>query len=58
MVYVRAIVVAENTASMRVVEKGGLSELGVVMWEGEPVWLAGRMSGREELRIWGGWLVE
>jgi len=56
-VYVRAIVNAPNAASLRVVEKAGLREVGVYVWEGEKVWMAGRWTGREELRIWGAWLL-
>ena len=57
-VYVRAIVNVPNKASLRVVEKVGLKELGLFVWEGEEVWMAGKWTGREELSIWGRWLAE
>lgn len=57
-VFVRAIVVEENAASMKVAQKSGLKDCGGYVWEGEKVFLAGRWSGREELRVWGSWVSE
>jgi len=51
------MVVSENKASLGVVGKAGLRELGVFVREGEGLWLGGKWSTREELRIWGGWVV-
>jgi hypothetical protein len=57
-VYMRAIVNAENPASLRVLSKGGMKELGVWEWTGEAVWLAGKWRERGDLHIWGMWLIE
>jgi RimJ/RimL family protein N-acetyltransferase len=57
-VYVQAVVDASNGGSLGVMRKSELSELGVHVWEGEEVWMAGGMKGRMELSIWGMWLVE
>lgn len=57
-VYVRAIVNAENPASQRVMAKSGMTELGMYVWEGKAVWLAGRWTDRSDLHIYGSFLRE
>jgi RimJ/RimL family protein N-acetyltransferase len=57
-VYLRAVVNVENGASLGVVRKSGMEDLGAWIWEGEEMWFAGEWRERTELRIWGGWIVE
>lgn len=57
-VYVRAIVNAENPASRRVMAKAGMTELGVYVWTGKAVWLAGQWTERSDLHIFGRFLLE
>jgi len=57
-VFLRAIVNSENPASQRVMEKGGMKELGVHVWEGEKIFVAGRWRTRDELHVYGTFLVE
>lgn len=56
-VYVRAIVNGANSASLKVVRKVGLVERGVYEWTGR-IWLAGGWRTKDDLHIWGGYLVE
>ena len=57
-VYVRAMVNAENPASLRVMEKTGLKRRGEFEWKGEPIYLAGEWRVTGTLVIWGMMLVE
>lgn len=57
-VYVRATVNAENAASQRVMAKTGMTELGVYVWKGKAVWLAGQWTERSELHVFGMFLLE
>jgi RimJ/RimL family protein N-acetyltransferase len=57
-VYVRAIVNAENPASLGVMRKSGMGDLGLWQWTGEKVWLAGEWRDQSDLFIWGMWLIE
>lgn len=57
-VYVRAIVNKENPGSLRVMAKTGMTELGVYVWTGNPIWLAGKWTERSDLHIWGMFLVD
>lgn len=56
-VYVRAIVNMENEASLKVMRKSDVRELGVYDWSGEKIWLAGRWRMEDRLVIFGGVLV-
>jgi RimJ/RimL family protein N-acetyltransferase len=57
-VFVRAIVNDENPASQRVMAKCGVPELGVHVWGGEGLWLAGRWRTTDSLHIFGKFVVE
>lgn len=57
-VYVRAIVNEENPASMRVMQKTGMTEKGIYEWTGQPVFLAGKWVERSSLHIYGMHLLE
>jgi RimJ/RimL family protein N-acetyltransferase len=57
-VFVRAIVNAENPASRRVMAKCGAKGLGVHIWDGEGLWLAGRWRTTDSLHIFGMFVVE
>jgi RimJ/RimL family protein N-acetyltransferase len=57
-VFVRTIVNAENAASRRVMAKCGGKELGVHVWEGESLWLAGKWRTTDILHIFGKFVVE
>ena len=41
--YIDGVVSPDNPASMKVLEKAGLKQIGLNAWEGEPVFLAGAM---------------
>ncbi|PSN73225.1 hypothetical protein BS50DRAFT_568803 [Corynespora cassiicola Philippines] len=58
-VWVRALVNQLNGASQKVMQKvGKLTEMGVWVWEGEEaVWVAGEWRVRDEVLIYGGWIV-
>ncbi|CAO2647261.1 Nn.00g081830.m01.CDS01 [Neocucurbitaria sp. VM-36] len=57
-VYVRAIVNDENPASLAVMKKLGLQNMGVWEWTGEAIWLAGKWTDRSRLWIFGKFLIE
>ena len=57
-VFIRAIVNAENPASLRVLAKCGMQELGVHVWDGEGLWLAGRWRTTDNLHILGKFVRE
>ncbi|KAI4119118.1 MAG: hypothetical protein LQ345_000927 [Seirophora villosa] len=56
--YVRAIVNDENPASLRVMEKTGVTNRGIYEWTGKPVFLAGRWQEHSRLHIFGRQLLE
>ncbi len=51
--YVRAIVNQCNPASMRVMDKTGMSKKGIYEWTGKAVFLAGEWRERDSLHIFG-----
>lgn len=57
-VFIRSIVNSENPASQRVMVKSGMKELGVHIWEGEKMFVAGKWRTRDELHIYGTFVVE
>jgi RimJ/RimL family protein N-acetyltransferase len=57
-VYIRVVVNAENPASQRVVVKTGMEELGVYVWSGERIWIAGKWRTTDRLYISGKFLKE
>lgn len=57
-VYLQAVVDKENSGSKRVMEKSEMKSLGEYRWEGEEVWMCGRMRGWMEVCFWGTWIVE
>jgi RimJ/RimL family protein N-acetyltransferase len=57
-VYMCAIVNVENLASLGVMRKSGMGELGVWEWTGKEIWLAGKWRDKGYLCVWGMWLVE
>ena len=56
--YVRAIVNEGNPASLRVMDKTGMTKRGVYHWTGKPVFLAGEWTERSTLYIFGLHLLE
>jgi RimJ/RimL family protein N-acetyltransferase len=56
-VYIRAIVNEENLASMRVMEKTGMTKRGVYEWRGEKVFLAGQWRTQGLLHVYGVYLI-
>lgn len=56
-VYVRAIVNDGNPASLRVMEKAGVTRKGLYYWTGK-VWLAGGWREEDDLHIFGMYLLE
>ncbi|KAF2852050.1 GNAT family acetyltransferas-like protein [Plenodomus tracheiphilus IPT5] len=57
-VFVRAIVNAENPASQRVMAKVGMPLLGIYEWNGEAIYIAGQWREKDELNVYGMFLVE
>lgn len=57
-VYVRAIVNEENPASLGVMRKLGLQNMGVYEWTGEAIWLGGKWTERSRIFIFGKFLIE
>lgn len=57
-VYVRAMVNAENPASLRVMAKTDMKRRGEFEWKGQPIYLAGEWRVTGTLVIWGMMLVE
>ena len=57
-VYIRAMVNAENPASMRVMDKTGMTKMGVFEWTGSPIFLAGKWREQDSLHIFGMHLLE
>lgn len=57
-VYVRAIVNEENPASLGVMRKLGLQDMGVYEWTGKAVWLGGKWTERSRIFIFGKFLIE
>jgi len=55
-VYCRVIVNAGNPASLKVMQKLGVREMGVYKWTGK-IWLAGGWRFEDDLHIYGKWLV-
>ncbi|KAF2678682.1 hypothetical protein K458DRAFT_376283 [Lentithecium fluviatile CBS 122367] len=55
-VYCRVIVNGGNPASLRVMRKLGVREMGIYKWTGK-VWLAGGWRYEDDLYIFGKWLV-
>jgi RimJ/RimL family protein N-acetyltransferase len=55
-VYCRVIVNAGNPASLRVMRKLGVREMGIYKWMGK-IWLAGGWRFEDDLHIFGKWLV-
>ena len=51
--YVRAIVNQLNPASMRVMDKTGMTKKGIYNWTGKPVFLAGEWREQDSLHIFG-----
>lgn len=56
--YIRAIVNEQNPASQRVMDKTGMTKLGVYEWTGKAVLLAGEWRERDSLVIFGMHLLE
>ena len=56
-VHVRAIVNEGNPASLRVMEKTGMTKCGIYVWTGK-IWLAGEWRERDNLHIFGMHLLE
>jgi RimJ/RimL family protein N-acetyltransferase len=56
--YVRAIVNEGNPASLRVMDKTGMTKLGVYTWTGKAIFLAGEWRERDSLCIFGMYLLE
>lgn len=56
--YIRAIVNDGNPASMRVMQKIGMTKRGVFVIENRPVFLAGQIRDHHELHIYGRRLLE
>ncbi|KAF1847934.1 uncharacterized protein K460DRAFT_374893 [Cucurbitaria berberidis CBS 394.84] len=57
-VYIRAIVNEENPASLGVMRKLGLQNMGVWEWTGEAIWLGGKWTDRSRIWIFGKNLIE
>ncbi|KAF2838720.1 hypothetical protein M501DRAFT_1004531 [Patellaria atrata CBS 101060] len=57
-VYVRAIVNAENPASLRVMEKSEMAMRGIYEWTGKAIFVAGQWKERDTLHIFGGYLMD
>ena len=56
--YIRAIVNKDNPASVRVMDKTGMTKSGVYTWTGKAVFLAGEWRERDNLYIFGKHLLE
>ena len=56
--YIRAIVNGGNPASLRVMDKTGMTKRGVYDWTGKAVFLAGEWRERDSLHIFGMHLLE
>ena len=56
--YVEGIVNAGNPASLRVMDKTGMTKRGVYEWTGKAVFLAGEWRERDSLHIFGMHLLE
>ncbi len=56
--YVRAIVNEDNPASLRVMDKIGMTKRGVYDWTGKAVFLAGEWQERSSIHIFGMHLLE
>ena len=56
--YIRAIVNVGNPASLRVMDKTGMTKRGVYDWTGKAVFLAGEWRERDSLQIFGMHLFE
>ena len=52
-VYVRALVNAENPASLGVMRKTGMTFKGIYEWKGEALFLAGEWTERSSLHVFG-----
>lgn len=48
----------ENPASLRVMEKTGMTENGIYVWTGKAVFLAGQWQERSSLHIFGMYLLQ
>lgn len=56
--YVRAIVNEDNPASLRVMDKIGITKRGVYEWTGKAIFIAGEWRERDSLHIFGMHLLE
>jgi RimJ/RimL family protein N-acetyltransferase len=56
--YIRAIVNEGNPASLRVMEKTGMTKRGVYDWTGKAIFLAGEWRERSSVHIFGMHLLE
>lgn len=56
--YVRAIVDEDNPASMRVMDKTGMTKRGVYEWTGKAIFIGGEWRERNSLHIYGMYLLE
>lgn len=56
--YIRAIVNERNPASLRVMEKVGMSKRGVYNWTGDAIMIGGEMRTQDNLHIYGRHLLE
>ncbi|KIX06750.1 uncharacterized protein Z518_04726 [Rhinocladiella mackenziei CBS 650.93] len=56
--YIRAIVNGSNPASLRVMDKTGMTKKGVYDWTGKAIFLAGEWRERGSLHIYGMHLLE
>ena len=56
--YLRALVNGENPASLRVMQKTGMTFKGIYEWKGEALFLGGEWTERSSLHIFGMHLLE
>ena len=56
--YIRAIVNEANPASLRVMDKTGMTKRGVYGWTGKPIFLAGQWRERDNIHVFGMHLLE
>ena len=56
--YIRAIVNERNPASLRVMDKTGMTKRGVYNWTGKAIFLAGEWREQDSLHIFGMHLLE
>lgn len=56
--YVRAIVIDLNPASLKVMDKTGIPKTGIYEWTGEAIFHGGEWRDHTSLHIYGGYLFE